>query len=151
MKSIASRSVLFSLFSICKTTSEVLCLVWGSAGQGRKTMTHWCDFSGGHQQAGEGAGAHGIGEQADRTGSVWPQKRAKIAVCDNVIGRHRESKARFFLEINHRPERNRHKHEHGKFQLFYCENGQILEKVAQRGCNLFSRGNIQESTGHVPK
>lgn len=78
MKSIASRSVLFSLFSVCKTTSEVLCLVWGSAGQGRKTMTHWCDFSGGHHQAGEGAGAHGIGEQADRTGSFWPRKELKL-------------------------------------------------------------------------
>lgn len=49
------------------------------------------------------------------------------------------------------PKRNRHKCELGKFQLFYCENGQILEKVTQTDCNLFSHGNIQESTGRVPK
>lgn len=74
----------------------------------------------------------------------------KIAVCDSVLGRHRVGKARI-LEIVNRLKRNRHKHEHGEFQLFYCELGQILGKVTQTGCNLFSHGNILESTGRVPK
>lgn len=32
---------------------------------------------------------------------------------------------------------------------FYYESGQILEEVIQRGCNLFSLGNVQEPNAHV--
>lgn len=54
-------------------------------------MTHWCDSSGGHQ-TGEGARVHGI-EQGHLGFGKEGLREAKIAVYDNVIGRHREGKA----------------------------------------------------------
>ncbi|KAJ7395348.1 hypothetical protein BTVI_155886 [Pitangus sulphuratus] len=63
--------------------------VSGSPVQGRKTVTYWCDSSGGHQ-TGEGAGAHGIGEQ-DLFGLKKEKlRRDIIAVYDYVIGGLRE-------------------------------------------------------------
>lgn len=62
------------------------------------------------------------------------------------------------MKVNSRRARgDRQKQEHVKFQLFirkkdfYYGSRQILEEVTQRGCNLFSLGNIQELTGCVPE
>lgn len=36
-------------------------------------------------------------------------------------------------------------------KYFYCEGGQILEQVAQRGGGIFILGHIQNSTGQSPE
>lgn len=36
-------------------------------------------------------------------------------------------------------------------KIFYCDSGQTLEQIAQRGCEASIRGGIQIPTRHGPK